>query len=105
MPKNFIEYINIICRLGLAYAGSWREDVIGVLSEVFTDKLANVNDKLVTSEVISVTALSIGFVSLGSCNTELAVKLLSIFSKEGYNMKSTFNRLELVSFLSNRWLH
>ena len=83
-------------RLGLAYAGSWREDVIGVLSEVYTDKLNNVNDKLITTEVISVTALSIGLISLGSCNAELAVKLLSIFSKEGYNMKSTFNRLEFV---------
>lgn len=65
---------------------------MGVLSEVFTDKLNNINDKLITSEVISVAALSMGLVSLGSCDTELAVKLLSIFSKEGYNMKSTFNR-------------
>ena len=78
--------------------------MIGVLSEVYTDKLNNVNDKLITTEVISVTALSIGLISLGSCNAELAVKLLSIFSKEGYNMKSTFNRLEFVSLLSNRLL-
>ena len=87
-------YLTILCilSLGLAYAGSWREDVITILSDVYTDRVANANDKLITSEVISVTALSMGLVGLGSCNAELATKLLSVFDKEAYNLKSTFNR-------------
>ena len=66
--------------------------MITILSDVYTDRVANANDKLITSEVISVTALSMGLVGLGSCNAELATKLLSVFDKEAYNLKSTFNR-------------
>ena len=62
------------------------------LAELFTERVASANDKLITSEVISVTALSMGLIALGSCNTELAMKLLTIFKKDGYNLKSTFNR-------------
>ncbi|KAI6661946.1 26S proteasome non-ATPase regulatory subunit 2 [Oopsacas minuta] len=89
--------IAAILGLGLAYAGSCREDLIVMLTEVFTDKVSNANDKLITSEVISVTALSIGFIALGSCNAELALKLLTIFSKEGYNVKSTYNRFIILA--------
>ena len=83
----------------MAYAGSWREEVITVLSDVFTERVSNANDKLITSEVISITALSLGLIGIGSCNAELFAKLLTVFEKEEYNKKSTFNRYDYTNKL------
>merc|ERR1712107_703177 len=58
----------IFC-LGLAYAGSNREDVIQKLLPVFGDSKSNM-------EVVGVTALACGLIAVGSCNGDVTSTIL-----------------------------
>ena len=60
-----------ITGLGLAYAGSHREDLMGLLLPVVAD------DSL-SMEIISLTALSLGFIFVGSGNGEVASTILQV---------------------------
>jgi len=55
--------------LGLAYAGSNREDVVQLLLPVFADSKSSM-------EVIGVTALACGLICVGSCNDEVTTTIL-----------------------------
>jgi 26S proteasome regulatory subunit N1 len=56
-------------RLGLAYAGSHREDLMATL-------LPHVADDALSMEVVSLTALALGFIFVGSANGEIAGTIL-----------------------------
>lgn len=58
-----------ITGLGLAYAGSHREDLLGLL-------LAPVADDGLSMEISSLAALSLGFIFVGSGNGEIASTIL-----------------------------
>jgi 26S proteasome regulatory subunit N1 len=60
-----------ITGLGLAYAGSHREDLIGLLLPV-------VSDDTLSMEIISLAALSLGFIFVGSGNGEVASVILQV---------------------------
>lgn len=58
-----------IVGLGLAYAGSHRDDLCGLL-------LPHVADDGVSMEIASLTALALGFIFVGSCNGEITSTIL-----------------------------
>lgn len=60
-----------ITGLGLAYAGSHREDLMGLLVPIVAD------DSL-SMEIISLAALSLGFIFVGSGNGEVASVILQV---------------------------
>jgi len=66
--KNIIR-TGAVFGLGLAYAGSNREDVIQLLLPVFADSKSSM-------EVIGVTALACGLICVGSCNDEVTTTIL-----------------------------
>merc|ERR1712025_537578 len=76
--------LGAIFGLGLAYAGSNRQDVIQLLLPVFADPKSNM-------EVVGVTALATGLISVGSCNGEVTSTILqTLMEKTEADMKDTF---------------
>ncbi|XP_074660514.1 26S proteasome non-ATPase regulatory subunit 2-like [Tubulanus polymorphus] len=72
--------------LGLAYAGSNREDVISLLTPVLNDTKSNM-------EVIGLAALSCGLIAVGSCNGEVTSTLLQVLmEKSAADLKDTYAR-------------
>ncbi|GAB1598561.1 26S proteasome non-ATPase regulatory subunit 2-like [Argonauta hians] len=61
--------IGSIVGLGLAYAGSNREDVINLLLPVLGDSKSK-------TEIIGMTALSCGLISVGSCNVDVSSTII-----------------------------
>lgn len=55
--------------LGLAYAGSHREDLISLL-------LPHIADEAISMEIASLSALALGFIGVGSCNYEVTSTIL-----------------------------
>jgi len=55
--------------LGFAYAGSHREDILGML-------LPLISDDEISMEIASLAALAVGFIFVGSENGEAAVVIL-----------------------------
>lgn len=84
--------------IGLAYAGSNREDIITQLIESITKDKDKDSEKVgdameteesrtlkevmskASAEIISLVALSCGFITVGSCNSEIAGALLDIIT-------------------------
>merc|ERR1739848_779182 len=76
--------LGAIFGLGLAYAGSNRQDVIQLLLPVFADSKSNM-------EVVGVTALATGLISVGSCNGEVTSTILqTLMEKTEADMKDSF---------------
>merc|ERR1712112_303505 len=76
--------LGAIFGLGLAYAGSNRQDVIQLLLPVFADSKSNM-------EVIGVTALAAGLISVGSCNGEVTSTILqTLMEKTEADMKDSY---------------
>jgi 26S proteasome regulatory subunit N1 len=70
--------------LGLAYAGSNREDVISQLLPVFGNAKSNM-------EVVGVTALALGLIAVGSCNNEVTTVLLqTLMDKSPADLKEPY---------------
>ena len=81
----FYEFV-FRCRLGLAYAGSNREDVIALLLPVLTDSKSSM-------EVVGMTALSCGMVTVGSCNGDVTSSILqTLMEKTEADLKDTYAR-------------
>ncbi|KAL0274454.1 UNVERIFIED_CONTAM: hypothetical protein PYX00_006872 [Menopon gallinae] len=64
LHSSNIMRIGAILGLGLAYAGSNRQAVLGLLFSVFMDPKSNI-------EVIGMASLACGLISVGSCNPEV----------------------------------
>jgi len=76
--------IGSILGLGLAYAGSNREDVLQLLQPVFDDAQSSM-------EVVGVAALSCGLIAVGSCNGEVSSALLqTLMTKSEADLKDTY---------------
>jgi len=76
--------LGAIFGLGLAYAGSNRQDVIQLLLPVFADSKSNM-------EVVGVTALATGLISVGSCNGEVTSTILqTLMEKSEADMKDSY---------------
>jgi 26S proteasome regulatory subunit N1 len=76
--------LGAIFGLGLAYAGSNRQDVIQLLLPVFADPKSNM-------EVVGVTALATGLISVGSCNGEVTSTILqTLMEKSEADMKDSY---------------
>merc|ERR1711997_1124551 len=70
--------------LGLAYAGSNREDLISLLIPAFSDAKSNM-------EVIGVTALACGLISVGSMNDEVTTIILqTMMEKSEQDLKDPY---------------
>src|SRR5258706_15186957 len=64
--------LTIHYRLGLAYAGSRREDVINLLLPI-------VSDTSLTMELSAMAALSLGLTFVGSSNGDISLAILQVF--------------------------
>ncbi|XP_019524193.1 PREDICTED: 26S proteasome non-ATPase regulatory subunit 2 [Hipposideros armiger] len=72
--------------LGLAYAGSNREDVLTLLLPVMGDSKSSM-------EVAGVTALACGMIAVGSCNGDVTSTILqTIMEKSETELKDTYAR-------------
>lgn len=69
LHSNNIMRVGAVVGLGLAYAGSNREDVLSMLYPVLSHPKS-------TMEVIGQTALACGTIAVGSCNAEVSLQLL-----------------------------
>merc|ERR1719445_1983288 len=84
LHNTMVMRLGAIFGLGLAYAGSNRQDVIQLLLPVFADSKSNM-------EVIGVTALAAGLFAVGSCNGEVTSTILqTLMEKSDADMKDTF---------------
>jgi len=78
--------IGSIVGLGLAYAGSNREDVINLLLPVLTDSTSNM-------EVIGQTAVALGMVAIATCHGEVTSSILqSMMEKTDAELKDSHAR-------------
>merc|ERR1719277_1087977 len=84
LHNNNVMRLGAIFGLGLAYAGSNRQDVIQLLLPVFADPKSNM-------EVIGVTALATGLIAVGSCNGEVTSTILqTLMEKTETDMKDSY---------------
>lgn len=78
--------IGSIVGLGLAYAGSNREDVINLLLPVL-------GDTKTTNEVIGMAALSCGLIAVGSCNADVSSTIIQkMMEWPASELKDTYTR-------------
>uniref|UniRef100_A0A3B4FXR5 26S proteasome non-ATPase regulatory subunit 2 n=1 Tax=Pundamilia nyererei TaxID=303518 RepID=A0A3B4FXR5_9CICH len=74
------------CLLGLAYAGSNREDVLSLLLPVMGDSKSSM-------EVVGVTALACGMIAVGTCNGDVTSTIVqTIMEKNEQELKDTYAR-------------
>lgn len=75
-----------IIGIGIAYAGTQREDIRELL-------LPAIGDTSVSMEVASMTALALGFVFVGSCDGEVTMTILqTMMEREDAELKSKWGR-------------
>ncbi|XP_064634974.1 26S proteasome non-ATPase regulatory subunit 2-like [Lineus longissimus] len=78
--------LGAVVGLGLAYAGSNRDDVLSLLLPVLADSKSNM-------EVIGMAALSCGMISVGTCNGEVTSTLLqTLMERSEAELKETYAR-------------
>lgn len=81
---------HLSCRLGIAYAGSAREEVLDLL-------LPLISDTGITMELSSLAALSVGLVYASTCNGDITSTILQTFmEREDVNLKDPYARLMAV---------
>lgn len=88
-------------RLGLAYVGSHREDIIALL-------LPNVVDDTVSMEIASLSALSLGLIGVGSCNYDVTSSILqTLMEREDSQLSVKWARFMVLGlallFLGTTW--
>ncbi|XP_039967167.1 26S proteasome non-ATPase regulatory subunit 2 [Bactrocera tryoni] len=87
--QNTSMRIGAILGLGIAYAGSNRGIVIDTLKTVFTANGKNAANV----EIMGIAALSLGLISVGSCNAEITEILLqTIMGLSKSDLKDTYSR-------------
>uniref|UniRef100_A0A672ZT49 26S proteasome non-ATPase regulatory subunit 2 n=1 Tax=Sphaeramia orbicularis TaxID=375764 RepID=A0A672ZT49_9TELE len=86
LHNSNIMRIGAIFGLGLAYAGSNREDVLSLLLPVMGDSKSSM-------EVVGVTALACGMIAVGSCNGDVTSTIVqTIMEKNEQELKDTYAR-------------
>ncbi|KAM0748773.1 26S proteasome regulatory complex, non-ATPase subcomplex, Rpn1 subunit [Meredithblackwellia eburnea MCA 4105] len=72
--------------IGIAYAGTQREDIRDLL-------LAAVSDTTLTIEIAAMTALALGFIFVGSCDGEITMAILqTMMEREEAELKEKWGR-------------
>ncbi|SPP77266.1 blast:26S proteasome non-ATPase regulatory subunit 2 [Drosophila guanche] len=88
--QNNCMRVGAILGLGIAYAGSNRSNVIDTLKKVFS---FGSNKTSASVEILGLTALSLGLISVGSCNAEITEILLqTIMGLTKSDLKDTYTR-------------
>ncbi|XP_022096378.1 26S proteasome non-ATPase regulatory subunit 2-like [Acanthaster planci] len=78
--------IGAIFGLGLAYAGSNREDVLSLILPAMSDSKSSM-------EVVGITALAAGMLAVGSCNGDVSSTIIqTMMEKTPLELKDTFAR-------------
>lgn len=78
--------IGAIVGLGIAYAGSNREGVLGLLTPVLSDTKSS-------WEVLGMTGLALGMVAAGSCNAYVTTAIMhTLMDKSESDLKDTYAR-------------
>lgn len=91
--QNTSMRIGAILGLGIAYAGSNRSIVIDSLRTVFSSDRKN----SANCEVMGITALALGFISVGSCNAEVSEILLNaILTRSESELRDTYTRFLIL---------
>uniref|UniRef100_A0A671XK82 26S proteasome non-ATPase regulatory subunit 2 n=1 Tax=Sparus aurata TaxID=8175 RepID=A0A671XK82_SPAAU len=86
LHNSNIMRIGAIFGLGLAYAGSNREDVLSLLLPVMGDSKSSM-------EVVGVTALACGMIAVGSCNGDVTSTIVqTIMEKNEQELKDSYAR-------------
>ena len=76
----------IFCSLGLAYAGSARDDIIEILLPVLSDEKSQM-------ECVGMTALALGMIAVSTCNGEVTENILqTMMEKSEDQLKDPFAR-------------
>lgn len=89
LHSNNTMRIGAILGLGLAYAGSNRSVVLELISSVFNTERRNG----ATMEVMGISALALGMIAVGSCNSEITETLLqTIMDRSESDLKDTYSR-------------
>lgn len=84
--KNSSIRIGAILGLGIAYAGKNRADAISLISNVISDSSANM-------EIVGVSALSLGLISIGTANGEVTSTLIqTLLERSEVELKETFSK-------------
>ncbi|KAG1678341.1 26S proteasome non-ATPase regulatory subunit 2 [Nymphon striatum] len=84
LNNSNIMRIGSIVGLGLAYAGSNREDVLSLLTPVMSDSKSNM-------EVTAMAALACGMIAVGSCNSDVTSSILqTLMEKSESDLKDTY---------------
>ena len=74
-------------RLGIAYAGTRREELLELL-------LPLVSDTTITMELSSLAALSLGMIFVGTCNGDITSTILqTLMERDETSLKDTYSRL------------
>ena len=83
--SSSIMTIGAIFGLGLAYAGSNREDLVELLLPVFTDPKSSM-------EVIGIASLACGLICVGTCNQDVTATIIQVLMEkaESSDLKDTF---------------
>eukprot|EP00112_Aurelia_sp_Birch-Aquarium-sp1_P012638 Seg2658.4 transcript_id=Seg2658.4/GoldUCD/mRNA.D3Y31 product="26S proteasome non-ATPase regulatory subunit 2" protein_id=Seg2658.4/GoldUCD/D3Y31 len=86
MHNNNTMRLGAITGLGLAYAGSNREDVLGFILPVLSDSKSSM-------EVVGVAALACGLISIGTCNGDVtSVILQTMMERSASELKENYAR-------------
>uniref|UniRef100_A0A674MQX5 26S proteasome non-ATPase regulatory subunit 2 n=1 Tax=Takifugu rubripes TaxID=31033 RepID=A0A674MQX5_TAKRU len=84
LHNSNIMRIGAIFGLGLAYAGSNREDVLSLLLPVMGDSKSSM-------EVVGITAMACGMIAVGSCNGDVTSTILqTIMEKNDTELKDSY---------------
>jgi len=84
--SNSMMQVGSIMGLGLAYAGSNREDVLSLILPVISDSKS-------TMEVVGVACMACGMIAIGSCNSEVtSVILQTMMERTTAELKEHFGR-------------
>lgn len=86
LHNNNTMRIGAIVGLGLAYAGSNREAVLGLLTPVLSDPKSS-------WEVVGMAGLALGMVAVGSCNAYVTTAIMhTLMEKSESDLKDTYAR-------------
>ena len=67
--------IGAIVGLGIAYAGSEREDILEVLAPLILDENYNI-------DINALASLNLGLIFVGSCNVDVAESIIEALSQK-----------------------
>ncbi|KAJ3045006.1 26S proteasome non-ATPase regulatory subunit 2 [Rhizophlyctis rosea] len=83
MPFGFVRNKKGIVGLGIAYAGTDREEVVELLLPI-------VSDTTLSGELAALAALSVGLICVGTCNGDVSSKILqTMMERDETQMKDT----------------